>query len=286
MGKIGSTILTFLLSIPVAAVGLMAVFGVPQIPQLNASPSQQDLVVRDPYHQDPWANASPTTVQGRSNAQMMPGSRSSDEAPSWSSSSPYSAQTTEQTAPAHHLPVSNPFGQPTSSEQGLAFTADATSHASESMTPPQQPAHQLPVPQHNNGTSHAFARTAQAPHPASSQPASGVGSNPFATTSMSTTPPRSARPHTIETSAQMLDWHQASARLSELGIEKYHLERGHQDGSFLFVCLFVPEENAQVTHRFEAEGSDPLIAVNQVLGQIDGWLQQQYRDSHLTRVRF
>ena len=76
--------------------------------------------------------------------------------------------------------------------------------------------------------------------------------------------------------ANSLSWQAASRKLTELGIEKYHLERGQNEGAFLFVCLFTPGDAPNVTHRFEAEAADPLQAVNQVLGEIDRWLQQRY----------
>lgn len=78
-----------------------------------------------------------------------------------------------------------------------------------------------------------------------------------------------------------LTWREASRQLAEMGIEDYHLERGGADGAFLFVCSFAPAGAAHVTMRFEAESGDPLLAVADVLGQVDRWLRQRYAQSRV-----
>jgi hypothetical protein len=79
--------------------------------------------------------------------------------------------------------------------------------------------------------------------------------------------------------ATSLTWREASRQLNEMGIEDYHLERGGADGAFLFICSFAPAGAAHVTMRFEAESEDPLLAVADVLGQVDRWLRQRYAQS-------
>ena len=55
--------------------------------------------------------------------------------------------------------------------------------------------------------------------------------------------------------------------------------QGHErEGDFNFSCRFASRTNPRVIHRFEAEASDPLEAVNQVLRQLDDW-----RARHLDR---
>jgi hypothetical protein len=64
------------------------------------------------------------------------------------------------------------------------------------------------------------------------------------------------------------------------------LERGSAEGTFLFVCVFSPGDTPHVTHRFEAEAEDPLIAVNRVVQQIDQWLRNRFAASNFpTRPR-
>lgn len=73
-------------------------------------------------------------------------------------------------------------------------------------------------------------------------------------------------------------WTEARRRLAELGIHEFHLEPGLERDQYLFVCLFTPGDDARVTHRFEAEAGDPLAAVQDVLSQVDGWLSQRYAE--------
>lgn len=285
MGKVGSTILTFLLSIPVTAIGFMAIFGVPQVAALNASPTNE-LVIRDPFAQDPWGNwQQPTQPQSATGTTQQPWgqpqSQPANDAPNWGnppSEMPAGGQQQGQpwgTTPSHPAQAppqnpANPFNNRITSTvshepAGYGTTSAPTLHANSNTTV----ASNTPSP---SATAFGMAGNSAG---LNSSPASTANTtpNPFAAGLRERT--GSQRPE--ETSAQMLNWHQASARLAELGIENYHLERGHQEGSFLFVCIYQPAETPQVTHRFEAEGGDPLMAVNQVLNKVDGWLQQQYR---------
>ena len=54
-------------------------------------------------------------------------------------------------------------------------------------------------------------------------------------------------------------------KLNSLGVKHYHLERGADQDSWLFVCLFSPGDDTRVTHRFEAESDDPDGAVAETL---------------------
>ncbi len=66
-------------------------------------------------------------------------------------------------------------------------------------------------------------------------------------------------------------WKRAVSRLNALGIRDYQLQPGEHDGEFNFSCRFAARSNPRVIHRFEAEAADPLQAVNQVLRQLDDW---------------
>jgi hypothetical protein len=66
-------------------------------------------------------------------------------------------------------------------------------------------------------------------------------------------------------------WKRAVGRLNALGIRDYQLQPGEREGEFNFSCRFAARSNPQVIHRFEAEAPDPLDAVNQVLRQLDDW---------------
>lgn len=274
MGKLGSTLLTFLFSIPITAVGFMAIFGVPQIAPLNASPSN-DIVIRDPYAQNPWGQQSENRQELGSPGEFP---QNSSEAPTWGTQPQGTTFSGTNSAPAwgetrQQQPVgnrqspirkqySNPFG---SSNPGPSL--ESSTGASGGSFAEVNNAH----PGHHFANPSPQVRTADISTPP----------NPFANHNLN-----SNHPNTTETSAQMLTWTQASARLAELGI-KYHLERGGQEGTFLFVCLFQPASSPHVMHRFEAEENDPLLAVNKVIGQVENWLQEQYRSNNgMTASRF
>ncbi len=78
-----------------------------------------------------------------------------------------------------------------------------------------------------------------------------------------------------ERSNKGLTWREAVRRLNELGIQEFRLEPGSQPGEFYFACEFTPHRNVRVTRRFEAEATEPLLAVQAVLRQIDEWLTRR-----------
>jgi hypothetical protein len=82
-------------------------------------------------------------------------------------------------------------------------------------------------------------------------------------------PRASAEPQSASVNGS--SWKRAVARLNALGIRDYQLQPGERDGEFNFSCRFAARGNPRVIHRFEAESADPLDAVNQVLRQLDDW---------------
>jgi len=68
-----------------------------------------------------------------------------------------------------------------------------------------------------------------------------------------------------------LTWQQASTRLEELGIHHFDLVRGSRPGEFRFMCLVTSTDDPRISRRFEAEAGDPLLAVERVLLQIESW---------------
>jgi hypothetical protein len=92
------------------------------------------------------------------------------------------------------------------------------------------------------------------------------------------TPPSADGPARVRTSSESRStsnhasaWTQAVGRLNALGIRDYQLQPGEREGEFNFSCRFAARSNPRVIHRFEAEAADPLDAVNQVLRQLDDW---------------
>jgi hypothetical protein len=78
-------------------------------------------------------------------------------------------------------------------------------------------------------------------------------------------------------------WQDAVGRLKELSINHYRLEPGLTDNEFVFRCRFTPEDNPRVTYLLEAEAADPLRAVQKVLAEIDELLESRRRAAVLIR---
>jgi hypothetical protein len=76
-------------------------------------------------------------------------------------------------------------------------------------------------------------------------------------------------------SQEKATWQGAVKRLNELGIHQFHLEPGQAANSFQFRCSLTRPDSPQVTRRFEAEAGDPLEAVQQVLDQVEDWMGRQ-----------
>lgn len=258
MGKIASTLLTFLFSIPITAVGFMAIFGIPEIAPLNASPSDE-IVIRDPYDQDPWGQQAENSQQlgtaqefPQFSTQQNQAPQQGNEAPAWGLDVPAQSQQQNRSQGSGNQ---NPFRH------------QVTGHSIQSQPAANPPNHLG----ENTNSNLVINHQPNTPATMAANQAPVRTENPFANTGTI-----GNHPNTTETSAQMLTWAEASARLTELGI-KYHLERGDREGSFLFVCLYRPQSNPQVMHRFEAEENDPILAVNKAIGQVENWLQEQYR---------
>tara|TARA_R110002095_G_scaffold34106_2_gene32628 strand:+ start:13404 stop:14252 length:849 start_codon:yes stop_codon:yes gene_type:complete len=66
-------------------------------------------------------------------------------------------------------------------------------------------------------------------------------------------------------------WSAAVQKLNELGIRDYRLEPGVRPNEFLFSCSYSPPHNPRISRRFESEALDPLKAVIRVLQQVDEW---------------
>ena len=68
-----------------------------------------------------------------------------------------------------------------------------------------------------------------------------------------------------------LTWNSAVKRMGELGIRSYQLEPGAHPGEFHFSCIYTAPGNVRITHRFEAEAAEPLEAVKKVIEQVEKW---------------
>ncbi len=67
----------------------------------------------------------------------------------------------------------------------------------------------------------------------------------------------------------------AIKKLQSLGIKNFQMVPGSEPGEFMFRCVTVSPQNSRLVFRFESEAKDPLLAVKDVLRQVEKWNQQQ-----------
>lgn len=274
--KIGSFLATFMLSIPLAAVGLMAVFGVPNIVPAGAGQGQNDNVNRG-GRRSLWE-----TIAGDSFNMQQPQQSPAtgwDEAPAFNQNAP------GQNSPGQNPPVSTPltarpavnndnqFGNSHDQAGNSASNRMALNNA-----PPAGNFNAAPPRNQGqfgggefNGRPTADVRPEQQNGP--------FGRTPWETAQDDARAlPVNNLPANVRT--PQLDWQQAQQRLTQLGIENLRVTGGARPGMFLVLCSYAPPESPRVTHRFEAEAEDPLIATNKVLGQIEHWMQTRFNTSN------
>ena len=66
-------------------------------------------------------------------------------------------------------------------------------------------------------------------------------------------------------------WRDAIDRLNQLGIRTYRLSPSSVAGGYHFWCQVTSVDAPQVSRRFEAESREPLDAVDRVLAQVEEW---------------
>ena len=71
-----------------------------------------------------------------------------------------------------------------------------------------------------------------------------------------------------------LTWKGAQKRLNEFGIHKFVLE-STIDGGFQFRCAVTDPDNPQVDRQFRTQATEPLLAVQKALDQIEEFCDQQ-----------
>jgi len=225
----GSPIATLLMFVPLVAVPLLAVFGVPKFPSLNASPTED---VDDHFDEPDWGPG----FDQHDSADVF---ASADSDSSFPAGGPPPFETGGQSAPARGF-SNDPFASESDPEWDLPPDA-LNGWSLESQAAPGASAGGAP----QDATSSA-----------DSFPSNPDGSDAGATSA-----------------GDPFTWQSAVQRLRDFGIEDYHLQPGHQPELFHFSCLLEPSDNPSVIHRFEAESSQPLEAVRDVVTQIESWVE-------------
>ncbi|QDU36865.1 hypothetical protein Mal4_11660 [Maioricimonas rarisocia] len=269
--KAGSTVATALVSAPLGALAMMAVFGIPQFTAVVASPEAEEVPFEEMVPEGEGSQRRPRPAddlfrdynaeEGRYRDPRDAGGNDRFPPP-------------DRTGTASADPFASGRGQ---GIHGQGQYADGGAAGGVRQGGPGEAGFAAA-----NNRAALDVDAAQAGWPNSGSrgvpPAGGATSQP------QRQPVTESRPMERQpaTAGSSLTWKQAVRELNELGIDTYHLERGSQPETFLFVCLFSPGDDPRVTQRFEAEASEPLDAVANVLRQIEQWLQRRFGESRQT----
>lgn len=230
---------TISIFIPLVAVPLLALFGMPQMSGTLASTQSDDLKFVDQAS----TNLAPAVAQSAATDPASPSKSSSVSAPA-SDTATGAEQSHDGTgAKAGQADPFADFVRPAASEIGHKQQA-AVSEVQTSLPVKRE---QLATIDEGNGL------------PQKSLVAFSKGDKEKAAEG------RSAA------KGSTLNWKDAIDRLNALGIRDFQLQPGVRDGEFLFSCRLNARTNPRITRRFEAEASEPLEAVTEVLRQIDDW---------------
>ena len=255
----GNPLPALLLTLPMIAIPLMAVFGVPQFVPVIASSVSEDAPDHDRHQTRRSVGVGESIAPIASVMANSPRSleRSSDDrlndlfrpaGHTRSESRPMRGDLLEQTAP---------FG----TRSSLTSTSD-----------------EVAMSDSRKDLSDLFGSDAATPDFVDLRSTNQTASRAGAATSDRVA--SNHRPHVIPAgfpsrpataAPDGLTWRRAVQRLNELGIDQFRLEPGRDNGDFYFACEFSPDQDSRITRRFEAEAAEPLQAVELVLRQINEW---------------
>lgn len=280
----GSSFTTFLMFVPLVAIPLLAIFGIPEFTPVNASPSlesNQPFVVSD---RDPLDSQN----AGKSGGTSRKATASDSEVFSKSELSsierrenPFALQEPNPQTLTHqnHL---NAGG----TSRLAGWTIDSARREQSSRNQPSSFPLQRPIQEtdstqagHSSGVHHQPAKKSTQSFAEFAKAYESSARNPFNPSSENNTQ-RVQQPQPEQRvrggiSHGPLTWQRAIQRLNELGIRDFRLQPGSRPNEFHFSCSFEPTQGSRIRHRFEAEDSQQLGAVKKVLDQIDRWLARR-----------
>ena len=243
--RAGSTFLTFLVSIPLAAMGLMVVFGVPPLASVIAA--TRGLT-------DSKGGLDNDSRSGRDSPQSQFEDWDSGTAPAW------------KAGDADLSDVEGGTRDATDTDRDELGFSKVPREDEDSDATPSQTKGRRSSPQKGRDNKWEDNSPSDTRPLLSSRGGAKTEKSAFAlnTDSDRHTPPASMK--------------ESLKKLNSLGVKHYHLERGSDQDTWLFVCLFVPGDDTRLTHRFESESDDPDRAAAETVQQIDSWLLQRFRD--------
>ncbi len=243
--KSGSSLATILMSVPLAAIPLMAIFGIPQFAPVEASPDGDEAIALGDVQSD-------RALHDRYRRRASDLLSDTDDR--------------EPTDPLSDAPPYDPFRD---AEQSARDRDRIDRAGGRSLSEPVETMRGRELqPWDDDGRQSRDAlgdRSDVSDEARNDEVAVNTDAARFRETGGSDREP-----------ADNLTWRQAVRELSERGIENFRLERGRDAESFLFVCTLAPGDNPHVTMRFEAESIDPLAAVSNVIDQVDAWLRGRF----------
>ncbi len=231
---------TFAMLIPMFAIPVMAVFGIPQFAPVVASPADEN--------QPDWLADTGFDRVGHSDAYpSRPLAVDASDADSLDLFQPVSHRP-ERTSTGTRAPApAERWSDPIHSNATPAATSRHT--ARNSGLDLFEPVGRAP----GGDIQRVSASTTESPHSTSAVPAShSIRSRP------SIQPTGSS-------------WRGAVERLNQLGIRTYRLSPAAGEGRYHFMCLVTSADDPRISRRFEAESHEPLDAVGRVLAQVEEW---------------
>lgn len=299
MRRIQSLFKTLLMLIPMTAVPMMAIFGIPQFFPVSASPSARTsesldsgqilerrvghsdaLLIRDvstskPASIDLFQPYDASDQPGRTQSGDVVANASSSELErrgvSWrdplgsspSTRTEVSLRTTStRTPPENRVRDVKPLAATSPSRGATNSTShNEPSFSGQAAIPPQAVLSQTSDRRMANDSSEEVRSDGSDGSTAGRYSRLTSGGHENLTESLST---RSAQTET-------LTWQQAVDRLNELGIRTFRLTPDSSQNGYQFVCLVTSIDDPRISRRFEAESIDPLVAVADVLAQVENW---------------
>jgi len=297
-----------LLIVPLAAIPVFAIVGVPQFAPLIASPSEDEDLVPD--LEDAKATLSSASVetprQGRSADDLfapLPDSSRANATPSPKTDTrPFFDPKSKTGEPGQSAALPPPDALDQWEIRSIA--PEANTHAGDGSIAPDSdaspeigadPSETLEIPTGNTDEGKVSA-VGFSPDLLKLDPANRMGSDSRPAPRGTPGPPAASRaaPRNSREAAPVaalsrpaaarsltLDeqpgWQAAARRLKELGISKYRLEWQIEKQTFFFSCAIASPDNPRIARRFEADADSPLEAVQNVLEQIDEWRSRDSR---------
>jgi hypothetical protein len=230
----GSSLTTFLMFLPLIAIPLLAIFGVPEFTPVNASTPA-----------DPGGTA--ILLDG-------PVRKGNPERPAGNDS----LRNNDVFAPVHNEPAAAP-GFPS---QGLKPEADPflnERRGDGDRNSGQRGLNGWEIDQERRRDERSTRRVETSIKDERTKPVAVPSGNAAAMQSVGSMP---------ETPRPAFTWRKAVQTLNRMGITDFLLQPGSRSEEFHFSCVFPSSDNPRIAHRFEAEDADPLRAVQKVLQQI------------------